>query len=570
MELLRDPGEEIEVHNVFFSSKTKANILIKLDAKGQFVRLRPSRGPCALPLAPISSSRLDLKAMRDLPVPPTPAYDDFLSWIETDRVEKILRTHPDFVETQARKRYHVSRRVLADLPFLQTQKIFGKHPISPYAMTIPIFKVEKAGGVDSRLIGDCRELNSLLPNPGPMGLPNIHYVLRRLLSMNWLLQKDAKSFFYQFPLCKSLKSIMVSRFGGERGHFDTYSWEVMTMGVCFAPGVAQQSATHICQNVQEKELEEVLLAWVDNFLFGTLSKDAMDDLERRFEEIRQRVNLEVKPSDPASRVMRCLGLLLDCTSDEINGHYATLDEDFISALTRYGERIGDKMTARELFQVFGSLMWANYAIMRQPLARWNDALDHIRTTARCMYTDPQSWDTPSSVPASVQDQLVEMIDVAKVSKITLEDLTPASIVSTQWSDACSNCFGYLRYSDNAVYGLSRSFEGLDIYTAELLAGADSIASSPDVTLQIMDNQPATRALIKGHSSTKAGNLIIRRLWENFTQPTAYVSWAPSGCNHSDPMSRGCGRYPMTMQGGDPCIHVRPPEPLRWKPRSLRK
>ena len=227
------------------------------------------------------------------------------------------------------------------------------------------------------------------------------------------------------------------------------------------------------------------------------------------------------------------------------------------------------MSARELFQIFGSLMWANYAIMRQPLARWNDALAHIRSTARSMYAKPQSWDTPSSVPASVQDELAEMINLARVSTLTLKDLTPALVASTQWSDACSTCFGYLRYSQNTVYGLSRTYEGLDIYTAELLAGADSLASSPDVPHQIMDNQPAIRALRKGHSSTAAGNLIIQRLWEQYSQPTAYLSWTPSGCNLSDPMSRGCGRYPVTERNGLPCIHVTAPGQLQWKPRSLR-
>jgi len=280
--------------------------------------------------------------------------------------------------------------------------------------------------------------------------------------------------------------------------------------------------------------------------------------------------LELKPSEPAARILRCLGLLLDVTSDDVEQHFATLDEDFVSALSGYAANIRDKMTPRELFQVFGSLMWANFAIMRQPLARWSTALDHIRETARMMYKNPDAWDSPVSVPATVQDELNEMIEIAKVATLTLKDLFQPSTNSTQWSDACSTCFGYLRYSEGSVYGLSRSFEGLDIYTAELLAGADSLASASDVPVQIMDNQPAIRALIKGHSTTKAGNLIIRRLWETFAQPTAYVSWAPSGCNHSDPMSRGCGRYPVTVQSGAPCIHVRAPEQLRWTPRPLRK
>jgi len=304
-------------------------------------------------LAPISSSRLDLDALRSLPVPPTQEYLDFLSWIETDRVETILRSHPDLAEIQGRIRHRVSHHVLGDLPGLIQQKILGKGKISPYAVTIPIFKVEKSGRVDSRLIGDCRSLNELLPKPGPMGLPSLHKVLKRLLSRNYLAQKDAKSFFYQFPLHKSLQSIMISRVGGARGTFDVLEWLVMTMGLCFAPGVAQQTAMHVCRNVVDAAREEVLEAWVDNFLFGTLTAQEMDDLERRFEEVRKIVNLELKPSEPAARVLRCLGLLLDVSSNNVNEHFATLDEDFVSALLGHAENIRDNMTPRELFQVFG-------------------------------------------------------------------------------------------------------------------------------------------------------------------------------------------------------------------------
>jgi len=569
VELLRNPGDEMEFHTVFFSSKTKSNILVKLNANGDFVRLRPPRGPCALPLAPISSSRIDLAAMRALPIPPTREYNEFLSWIETDRVESILRSHPDLTSTQCRVRQRVSRHLLGDVPALLHQRILGEGNVSPFAVTIPIFKVEKSGRIDSRLIGDCRELNDLLPKPGPMGLPSLHHVLKRLLSMNWLQQKDAKSFFYQFPLPESLSSIMVSRVAAARGPFEVLFWQVMAMGLSFAPGVAQQAANHICRNTLDPQKDEALEAWVDNFLFGTKTEEEMRDLDLRFEAVRQKVNMEMKSSEPAARVLRCLGLLLDVSSENVEEHFAALDEDFVSALAGYAKNIRENMTPREFFQVFGSLMWANFSIMRQPLARWSAALDQIRETARQMYKNPEAWDLPGRVPSIVQLELAEMIDMAKVSKITLRDLCYPVAKSTQWSDACSSCFGYLRYSEGAVYGLSRSFEGLDIYTAELLAGADCIASSLDVPLQIMDNQPAIRALLKGHSTTRAGNLILRRLWESYARSTAYVSWAPSGCNHSDPISRGCGRYPVTRQCGSPCIHVRPPEPLRWRPRPLR-
>ena len=113
-------------------------------------------------------------------------------------------------------------------------------------------------------------------------------------------------------------------------------------------------------------------------------------------------------------------------------------------------------------------MWANHAVMAQPLARWNEALEYVRATSRELFYERLQWDRPESVPPGAQRDLREMVAEALTAKVTLRSLTVPIPTEVLWSDACSACFGYLREGDDAVYGLSRSYEGLGIYSAELL------------------------------------------------------------------------------------------------------
>lgn len=158
-----------------------------------------------------------------------------------------------------------------------------------------------------------------------------------------------------------------------------------------------------------------------------------------------------------------------------------------------------------------------------------------------------------------------MISCALSARLTLRDLTDVNPESLLWSDASGACFGYLRESELGVQGACRSYEGLSIYTAELLAAADCLKSSNSKESVIfIDNQAALRALLKGHSSTLAGNIILRRLWECWEIDRRFsAGYVPTGCNKSDPLSRACGVYPTT-QTGCVCEHVDPTKTMLWR------
>ena len=564
------PDEEVEITTIMWSSWYWTQLRIRVGGENSFARIRPTREPCDLPLASITPNRLDLEALLRLPGKrPTPELLEFLAWITTDRAQHCVKNHPKLAATQRETRHHVSRHVLGDVPDLEAWGVLEEGKTTDLSLEIPIFKVAKAGNMDARLIGDCRPLNELLPRPGPMGLPSINDVLRQLLSKNYLYQLDAKSFFYQFAIHRSLQELLTSRCGGARGRFRTMRWIVMAMGLSFAPGVAQHTSLHIAANVVT-ESDECLLPWVDNFLFGTMSSPGMDSLRSRFETVRKAVNMEMKPADAEpGRTMSCVGLFLDCSSDDVMEHFATLDPAFLKNLESAIPTITDIMTPRELYRIFGALMWANHAVMGQPLARWNEALEYVRATSRELFYERLQWDRPEQVPTGAQRDLREMVAEALVAKVTLRSLMVPIPTEILWSDACSACFGYLREGEDAVYGLSRTYEGLGIYSAELLVAADCLNSAQGTPLQVVDNQGALRALVKGHSSTRAGNIILHRLWQGWgAEKQAMTCWAPSECNKVDPLSRGHGGYPSKRWAPrGPCEHCSLPTPIRWRGRA---
>ena len=138
-----------------------------------------------------------------------------------------------------------------------------------------------------------------------------------------------------------------------------------------------------------------------------------------------------------------------------------------------------------------------------------------------------------------------------------------------WSDASDAMMGYLRYAEGSVKGISRTYKGLTIYAAELLAGADAFNSSTGTPLLMIDNQSALRALIKGHSSVLAGNIILRRLWEATTaEQHRTAAWIQSACNRSDPLSCGYGMYPIFADFRDP--HAGPMTNIQWKGKRAQR
>lgn len=554
-----EPDPELVLDQILESSGVRKKIKFRVD--GNQSSSLPRRAPCALPLAKITERRIDYKELLQLPEVATEQLCEALSWITTDRLRNHVVQHPLFSEMRAKASHHVSRHVAGDMQFLHSSGIFESHPWTSASLEVPIFKVPKSGNVDSRLIGDARSINKLLPRLGPMELPELPKLIRMLLSKRYLFQRDARSYFYAFGLCDQASDVFSIRWCNKRGKFSTSRWKVMPQGFSMAPRIAQLTSLHLAKNAMRSMEDAILVPWVDNFLAGTDDLDAMSSLMQNFYSVCDKCNVELKPTElPPGKTMDAIGIHFDVSADDVGDHFVELQADFKEQMTSDRLLIGDSMTARQYFQVFGGLMWANYAIARQPLCRWKHAMSSMREIAIAVHKSgrQEAWDEHFEVSKTTQSELHNMSNLFQSMRRTYRELEHAPSTVDVFTDASSWAWGYLR-TQPSLQGAHRVHSIKDIFVAELLAACEAwFSTSEEVPNLHVDNTAAVGALVKGHSSTGKGNLILSRLYECLPRGArARVTAVPTDCQRADLASRG------VFAAGPPCDHKHLSRPVAW-------
>lgn len=538
-----------ELDMVMFSSRSLQTITVT-NAEGS-VKLRPTRKPCTKPLGKITSNRMDLN--RILQLSQDAELEDALRWIRTDLVSRELKAHPDFLAIQQQQSAHVSRHMLKDMDDLIQAKVFKEARASRQRLGTALFKVPKDDKV-SRLIGDLRPLNKMLPRPGKMELPTIGEVLEHLLGQNWLVQVDARSYFYQFEIHETLSEILTSKVGDARGRFMMFAWLVMPMGFAHAPRIAQLTSRAICDLVLRRQAG-ILIPWVDNFLMGGKTQEDVQALKTTLLDVAREVRMELKdPENVPSRTMTCLGLALDCSHESSLDHFAELEPTFKEQLRNHMTR--NICTPRDYFEFFGTLMWANYAILKKPLALWSEALQHMRHLAQQVYDDPKRWDIPAPMPENALTELRKMGALALEGRVTLADLKGKVPQQEIWTDASSHSLAWIAAKSYAQTG----HEYRKIYHAEMAAAINAMIWAQEPATVSIDNTAALRAIRKGHSATHTGNEMIRFLYHNISpRANIWLRYVPSKCNRADPLTRGSSLVPRHN-----CIHRSEPVRLTWR------
>lgn len=554
-----DPDPEVKLDQLLESSGTKKKITFSVDGKRN--DNKPRRGPCDLPLAAITTKRIDYGALLNLPLGPSADLLDALSWICTPRLRDQVANHPDFRATQSEKRYHVSRHLAEDMIPLHEAGLFHKVSRGDYAIEVPLFKVPKANNLESRLIGDCRGINKLLPKGGDMGLPLLPDLIKELLSCRYLYQTDAKSYFYAFGLCAETSEVFSVRWGHKRGIFFTSVWDVMPQGFSLASKIAQTTSLHLCKNAVS-DSKCILIPWIDNFLHGTQTMDEMFRLIRDFNNVCDRVNVECKPAEqPPGTTMDALGLHFDVSDDEVSNHFVELQTTFKDHLISNLDLLGSMMTPREYFQVFGGCMWGNYAVGRHPLCRWPHALGTLRTMAIEVHKGgtQEVWDIKVAIDDTSIREVKELINELVSTRRTLRSLQNSAAKIDIWTDASGWALGYLRSRPAPLAGAHQQHFIRDIFVAELLAACNAwYSSKEDIPNIHVDNTGAVGAILKGHSRTARGNLILGRLYQCLpTSSTAMLTTVPTKCQRADLLSRGA------YVAGAACDHQHPSYQVRW-------
>jgi hypothetical protein len=551
-ELLKnyEVSNDIEMRSVMYSSSSQGEVSINGN------KVSEARRDCNLPLAEITKNRINIEKLRSLPIAPPKQWEEFMEWITTDKIARELRGK----EMENGKRRYVSRHLEGEWEWLSERGIIKEQDPGDHTRQVPLFKVPKADG-GSRLIANCKEINGLLPRPGPMGLPGIHEVIETMLQGNWLWQVDARSYFYQFQLAPEAAEVFGVRIGGKRGQFRKGILSVLPMGFTYAPGIAQWTSWHIARNVL-KGNEGAFVPWVDNFLGSTKEREQMSKLQDSFYKVSAEISLECKEAPPPTREMDAVGLHFDVSHPHEEEHFVTVTDKYKEVLRQGKDKIRLTMTARDILTSFGQLMWPAYAVGREPLCRYPRVMNLVRRVARG--TEDNGWEAQWNLTPEESEEFKRFYEKAQEYRLTLRDLQLGTVKTELWTDASSFARGYVKVTKDRQHEVaSVPHEDLPIFVAELLAAAEAILTLHNEsewknTISYIDNQAAVTALNKGHSASEAGDLILRKLDEKVKNAGGNkIQWIKSDSNIADAPSRGRTLSKVTTWG-EGGLHI------RWK------
>lgn len=500
-------------------SSASHHVLIWVDGKP--VKLTAPRAPCHLPLATIAVKTLNTARLYQLAEEKGVTLSLADRWsrdvLSTDMIRDAVS---DLVPPPSGR---VSRHfVPTDLEIVRDLGC-GRRP----TMIHPVFKVEKSDGTSSRFIMDLRELNLLVSARvavPPMELPTLGEIVRLGLTHHWGWEADATSFFFQLTVPPSLAELQGCRVCAGRGSFLEICTDALMMGSCFAPTVAQSVANLVCRIVEALVPGAVLRAWVDNFLCFAPTRAVAERAAKVFGEIRAAIGLTLKAPPVTSTTLNALGLSF------VLGASCSLATEMRDQL----RRVRRPTTARQLMQSFGRAMWGNFAILHSPLCRRPTLLEAVREVARS-----REWDKTCTFADTVWHELRGLsAEAADARLLPVDVATPTEPYVTQWSDASDDMLAAVRENDvGDEWVATAAPEGAHIFVKEMLAVALGAVTWPSRGARLaIDNTAAAAAIIRGHSGSPAGDLILRFLVDRLEANE--VCWVPTEHQRADSLTRG--------------------------------
>jgi hypothetical protein len=519
-----------------------------LKEEGTFRPVRPTRQMCKAPLASITTNRISLPKIAAMM---TDERRQWLKWLDGATIASHVH---DWGPGKYVGRYmETERERLTEWKVLEPTKAAG--------VTMPVFKVPK--GEEARLIVDCRQINSQLPQPGHMELPDLHRVYDELMNCDYVSQYDGKSYFYQIPLQPNAREFFQVRLGGQRGRFTKHRLTVLPMGYAYAPGIAQAISNTILEAAMEGESEVKAFAWIDNFLFGSRSRDALMRTTKKFREICASVHLELKEDIVEGEShMELLGASIDVKNRTI-GISKKLREG-LETESRKLDRM-TKVTRREVYAALGKILWIYWAITRRPLATCERVLVIMREIGQEIHGGA-FWDGHTSIttPGELYSLVSEAMDEGEGRKAIIRTM---HTVNTAWTDASTQALGYMitRPDVGTIGWCAKGPEGC-IFVRELWAAAKMIValSWHGGGTVVGDNQAAIRALQAGHSSSRAGNAILAEMICRMGPWLVDLTWTESANQSADNLSRRV--YDVLPMAGP----WRERKTFRWWPREISK
>jgi ribosomal protein L19E len=367
-----------------------------------------------------------------------------------------------------------------------------------------------------------------------MNLPSHRRILEAAQSASSIESLDFKSFFYQIELHPSVRKYFRLWVNGV-----LYELNVLPMGACFCPGIAQTIAEGALEFLRNED-DVAAFAYVDNLFYFTNNPKRSRVLDR--EKIPEIGTHEKGPC------LEILGRLVDLSNRTID-ITKRMREKLAKAVLEMGNV--QRWSTREYFQAWGRVLFAT-GVLHQPLSVFYSELRSLATICRNFLSGELELEDD---PRRYQAGLLEGV---KNMTVLVLSLGPSIIPRVDEKEECFVYSDASKYFGAYVLQLAGKWEikswrnpivkgeVVHINVAEAIAGVYGVEraalclhgnqlETPKVTW-FTDSKVVFFGVEKGHSKNELINECISRIQEArvFVCPV----WIPSDENIADGPSRG--------------------------------
>jgi hypothetical protein len=410
----------------------------------------------------------------------------------------------------------------------------------------PTFLVWKSNQRESRLIVNCRQLNSVqVPTPDMM-LPDARLLLARMAAYPIRATVDVKSAFYQFALHEAIQNYFAFR-----GKKYLYAVTVLCMGWKFAPAICQRAFTILTRELMRRVPGLFADVWVDNIALAAPDEAAMTTGLAVLHELCDAEHGNIKLHDVVGLGEASLTLLgIEFHKDGSLGFTGKWLERVAGVVAPLLER--PDATVREWAQALGLVTWSNYVrgvayatwpALRQLGSDIGKAAGPRPPTAGRVLRGNNVWDGRLTGPPAVIQELrawMALLSVRFLPAPLMHDRVDVENIYTDASDlVCAWASGAAAWSE----AVEDVFVEHRIFIKELAAAVAALQGAAwrgqACALVHTDNMACVYALRSGRSTSRDAEALIRRL--HATLPATFewsVAWVPTSANTADMYTRG--------------------------------
>lgn len=484
---------------------------------GETVKIRPLARNCCLPLCPVENAggfRYEL--LRGNPL-----------------LEEVFRILDGPLENLFVRQPPLPKQKVVSRGFLQQDLAIVRSvcvPPPPGTITQKFFKVEKANGLESRLVQNLSSISACLSPPRVPFCP-LHLLFARLLRHDAVMLADLKNWFYQIAVPASWRRWFGVRLAAGRGEFTDHALFVLSMGLGVSVFLAHMLALAVARAAATAEVDTD--AWVDN-VFWAGPPAALDAVAANLADLKSRLAFEWSSPPAVSQTEFVFVGLRFCLREKT----VSPTEKLRTQLAVDRRRLLDQPTLRTALSVVGLLLWLNWAVARCPLAFCSSLLEWL---ARCG-GELSSLDLRVVLPPPVLDDIARLsadVAAARLSASDLADPLPPTV--SVFSDASDFALAAVIREGGSAPSVRTwpADPATTIFAREALAFLLAVRAVPrGVPAEFaVDNLGLFFAARKGHSRSDFGNEVLREFFR-VASPRLRIAFVRSRANLADFPSRG--------------------------------